>query len=54
MTVQDIPELRIVEQEVWGLVQERLRASAEKAKGRNPRQAARKTYLLSGLLECAC
>ncbi len=54
---KEVPELRIVPQELWDRVQARLAESAQAvaaSKTRNPRAAHRKTKLLSGLLKCGC
>ena len=54
---KEVPDLRIVPQELWDRVQARLAASAQavaSSPARNPRVAHRKTKLLSGLLKCGC
>ena len=57
--VQDVPELRIVDQDLWNAVKERQASLAQAANRRNvPRSfwdRRRPRYLLSGLVECgAC
>ena len=50
---QEIPELRIIDQDLWEAVQAELaRRAADTPKA--VRAARRQTYLLSGLLKCGC
>ncbi|MFC2970152.1 recombinase family protein [Acidimangrovimonas pyrenivorans] len=51
----EIPELRIIPQELWDAAQAQLDRSAKKVHAAgNPRAAHRNLYLLSGLLVCGC
>ncbi|MCP4205971.1 MAG: recombinase family protein [Shimia sp.] len=50
---QEIPELRIIDQDLWDAVQAELARRAA-ATPKAVRAARRQTYLLSGLLKCAC
>jgi len=50
------PELRIIDQELWAAVQEKLQAVSKKRKGMGPVREAgtwKTTYLLSGVVTCA-
>ncbi|MCP4826871.1 MAG: recombinase family protein [Shimia sp.] len=50
---QEIPELRIIDQDLWKAVQAELTRRAA-ATPKAVRAARRQTYLLSGLLKCGC
>ncbi len=51
--IQDHPELRIIEDALWDLVQARLRQSRKNAHKNNKRTRGRPSkYLLSGLMKC--
>ena len=54
--VQEVPELRIIDDELWAAVKERQgatrRVTETKANGHRPERARRTRYLLSGLLTC--
>ena len=55
--IEEVPELRIVDQELWDEVKTRQKAtrhtvSSERSRGGRPERARRPRYLLSGLLVC--
>ncbi|CAP56865.1 recombinase family protein [Gluconacetobacter diazotrophicus] len=55
--MQDVPELRIIDQELWDAVKTRQRSLAFStgSKSDNPmRERSRPVYLLSGLVRCGC
>lgn len=49
LTVQPVPELRIIDQALWESVQARLSENT----GKRPERARRPKYMLSGLVQCA-